>query len=1505
MDKRLKKILMLVFAAALLLPQIGIAQKANAADASTVVYDMQQDAGISGAAADSEFNYTNYIQNSGGSPQIHDNGNSIYVGQRTGDYNGADIKLKSLNLTAGTEYTFTVSGHVDSSATIPATSQIVLSSPNKWGTATYKDNYKWLVNKTLAAGGFTLEYTATFTADDIAAIADNTYFRLQTNADAQNVPLYVDNIKIAAGVSVVYDMQTDTQISGAADGSSFNGTGTLQGSGGGPVIHKNGKAIYLSARSGDYNGVDIKMKSLGLTAGAEYTFTVNGHVDSNATVPATSQIVLSSPNKWGTATYKDNYKWLVNKGLTTGGFSLEYTAAFTSDDIAAIADNTYFRLQTNADAQNVPFYVDNITVINKSTGTPVTPTTPPPASDKPVVAYDLQLDAGLADLVSGGGSTYLQRAGNLTINAVSNTNGTVSLDLSNRTLNYEGIDVKASAIGLKADVAYTVAMTGHIPNGVTIPGGAKIVLGTSGSPYATLAQADAAGTFTLNYNGTAAADTGETSGLRIQADPGLSRFVIDTLTVTVAGGTAMPPKSLSNVPGVHVSLTSNKDSWSGANIILGTDSSVWPFSTGDAAAFTPVKDAKYHLTFNATSTGASGYRVRWITGNDNGGYTAGDVAVVTADTSRTYQVGITANGLPASFTGAGVVKAQAIDYDVDFTMSGSELAQGLIGNIAIRGTSGSSDFLLNSIKITDDSGKVLVNWVTDNSSFVSDPYEWPTAQWDLTLPSLKDAYSKYFKIGNIMEPTQTTDATLTTMYDKQYNVVTAENSMKPENLLRNISSASDLSDLSKYNFAGSDQIVQWAEDHNQSIHGHTLVWHSQTPAFINTGTSGTRAAAKANMETFINNVIAHFDSPNLISWDVVNEAFDDNTAKFDGSDWRTGLRTGSPWYTAYANGADASKGESGADYIYDAFAFAHLAQTQIDSTATLYYNDYNETYKYEEIAQMVEDLNAQWEQDSRYDGRKLVEGIGMQSHFWINSKPDVNVQEVERAIKRFVETGARISVSELDIPYSANNNYHLDEAKLAEQAQQYGTLFTIYKQYAESIDRVTFWGKADIQSWRSSGMPLLFDNSFRPKAAFWTVIGLGDTTSSGGNGSGSGYVPPVTGETSIDSKDGQVTVKPKVEMKDGAATSVVSNDDLTKALKQAAANAEGNKQVSVEIPAQAGATSYGVQLPAASLKASGTSVISIKTDKAAIDIPSNMLANTDAAAADKVTIRVSDVSTAALSDAVRQQIGDRPVINLEALVDGNVISWSDPNAPIKVSIPYKPTAEELTNPDSIIIWYIDGSGQAIPVANSHYDAAIGSVVFTTTHFSNYAVAFVVKTFGDIQSVQWAKSAIEAMAARGIITGTSDTTFAPQAKIKRADFLVMLVRALELKGTNEQATTFGDVNESDYYYDAVNIARQLGIVKGTGDNLFQPNSSISRQDMMVLAARAAAAAGKTLSSSGSLDAFGDASKVSAYAQDSVIALVDAGIVIGSNGNLAPQSSLSRAEAAVILYRLWNK
>lgn len=376
---------------------------------------------------------------------------------------------------------------------------------------------------------------------------------------------------------------------------------------------------------------------------------------------------------------------------------------------------------------------------------------------------------------------------------------------------------------------------------------------------------------------------------------------------------------------------------------------------------------------------------------------------------------------------------------------------------------------------TDDVGKPADNGHSDSIAINLSGN--PQAGWDLTLPSIAEMYKDYFDIGNIMNAEQTKEADTTAMFRHHYTVVTAENDMKPQS----ISTAKGV-----YNFSRADAIVEWAQENNIKVHGHTLVWHSQSARWLNYGSDGrllTRAEARANMEEYIRNVAGHFKGK-VISWDVVNEAFSDGT----GTGWKNLLRKDAPWYMAYENGADASKGETGADYIYDAFVFTRLA----DPEATLYYNDYNETVpsKREAIAAMVEELNKKWKNDKRNTepGRLLIEGIGMQAHYWTD---DLSMTDVEASIKRFITAGVRIAVTELDIPYGSYSNQKripLTEAEELNQAMLYAQLFEVYKKYGDNIDRVTFWGKADSQSWRFQGSPLLFDNNFSPKQSYYAVI---------------------------------------------------------------------------------------------------------------------------------------------------------------------------------------------------------------------------------------------------------------------------------------------------------------------------------------------------------------------------------------------------------------------------------
>ena len=153
-----------------------------------------------------------------------------------------------------------------------------------------------------------------------------------------------------------------------------------------------------------------------------------------------------------------------------------------------------------------------------------------------------------------------------------------------------------------------------------------------------------------------------------------------------------------------------------------------------------------------------------------------------------------------------------------------------------------------------------------------------------------------------------TDAAYTSAVAAQFNTVTPENVMKWEVVEP---------ERGKLDFTQADKLVAFAKAHNQKVRGHTLVWHSQLPAWLSDGLAdGTigKAEAKRILKQHIATEMGHFKG-DIWAWDVVNEAFNED-----------GTLRDSPWLRAI-----------GPDYIADAFRWAHKA----DPKAILFYNDYN------------------------------------------------------------------------------------------------------------------------------------------------------------------------------------------------------------------------------------------------------------------------------------------------------------------------------------------------------------------------------------------------------------------------------------------------------------------------------------------------------------------------------------------------------------------------------------
>jgi len=175
-------------------------------------------------------------------------------------------------------------------------------------------------------------------------------------------------------------------------------------------------------------------------------------------------------------------------------------------------------------------------------------------------------------------------------------------------------------------------------------------------------------------------------------------------------------------------------------------------------------------------------------------------------------------------------------------------------------------------------------------------------------------------------------------------------------------------------------------------------------------------------------------------------------------------------------------------------------------------------------------------------------------------------------------------------------------------------------------------------------------------------------------------------------------------------------------------------------------------------------------------------------------------------------------------------------------------------------------------------------------------------FNDIADVPWAKESIQALANNGIIQGISPGIFAPNSNITREQFVKMLVMAFGL--LDESAVSdFKDINQEEWYYKYISSAYKHGIINGIGHNVFGIGMEISRQDMAVLAYRAAKYVGINLPVLSPEVQFDDMSSIADYAKDSVTAMQQANIIQGVGDNrFAPYETATRAMAAKVIYEL---
>ena len=338
------------------------------------------------------------------------------------------------------------------------------------------------------------------------------------------------------------------------------------------------------------------------------------------------------------------------------------------------------------------------------------------------------------------------------------------------------------------------------------------------------------------------------------------------------------------------------------------------------------------------------------------------------------------------------------------------------------------------------------------------------------MPSIKEAYAGKFDFGAAVPQYAFGNPNLKALMLKQFSILTPENELKPDSVLDVAASKKLVQETGDetavaVHFDAAKPLLTFAQKNGLKVHGHVLVWHSQTPeAFFHEGydrskPTVSREVMLGRLENYIREVLTQTEEmyPGVIvSWDVVNEAIDDGTAK---------VRATSPWTKTI-----------GEDHVLRAFEFAKKYAAE---GVLLYYNDYSTPYepKLSGIVKLLQELVAEGN----------IDGYGFQMHY-SNGTGD-NLTEpslgmIANALEKISGLGLKLRVSELDIGAAWN------EKSLMQQKEAYKEIMKLMLQYAEQTEAVQVWGLTDNMSWRMNNgvYVLLFDKGMNPKPAFYGVL---------------------------------------------------------------------------------------------------------------------------------------------------------------------------------------------------------------------------------------------------------------------------------------------------------------------------------------------------------------------------------------------------------------------------------
>ena len=455
---------------------------------------------------------------------------------------------------------------------------------------------------------------------------------------------------------------------------------------------------------------------------------------------------------------------------------------------------------------------------------------------------------------------------------------------------------------------------------------------------------------------------------------------------------------------------------------------------------------------------------------------------------------------------------------------------------------------------------------------------------------------------------------------------------------------------------------------------------------------------------------------------------------------------------------------------------------------------------------------------------------------------------------------------------------------------------------------------------KSGGTKITTDTIFHADTivyAHWTYTGGGGGSSSGGSSSNDGEGSVNNDATIIQRPDVNepnvpTTAQSEKVKTDAKGNVTITNPMVSDAIKAAKDDAKkhGNQKngVAVEVPVEIDKKLDGVQI---TLKADALDTLvkenvkrfTIDTDRMTdFGFTLDTLKELNRQTSGDIILKVKKTTVSSIEAKVT--IGNRPVydISLWEVKNGKETKLSNLNGKtISIAIPYTPTKNEQTG--NLYAVSVDGNGKPQWITKSNYNADQKAVIFELTQPGVYGVGYDAKmpAFTDIEN-HWAKDNILFVVSRGLLNGTSETTFSPNTGMTRGMFVTALGRLAGVDPADYQSGKFTDVKADAYYAPYVNWAAKTGIVSGTTDTTFAPDTNINREQMAVIMKNYAVKLGYTVPKALEAVTFADNASISSWAKEAVESMQQAGILAGkTNNRFDPAGTATRAEVATVLWR----